>query len=88
MSRTGNNVLVLDQPLESVMLVYANDTIQWIRVNITADFADTSALADVSTLSNTVDDSNETTNLSLWTGTQAEYDALTTRDPRTLYFTR
>ena len=42
--------------------------------------------ASVATVGNSVDDQNQTPNALVWTGTAAEYAAVSPKDANTLYF--
>jgi len=45
-----------------------------------------STTATTATVGNSVDDQNQTPNALVWTGTAAEYAAVTPKDANTLYF--
>jgi len=64
----------------------ANASGTW-GINITgnAGTATTANSANLATVANTVSDANQTANITLWTGTEAQYNAIVTKDPNTLY---
>ncbi len=48
--------------------------------------ATTATSATIATVGNSVDDQNQTPNALVWTGTAAEYAAVSPKDANTLYF--
>jgi len=54
-------------------------------INNSTDSAN-ATLAATATVGNSVDDQNQTPNALVWTGTAAEYAAVTPKDANTLYF--
>jgi len=54
-------------------------------INNSTDSAN-ATLAVTATVGNSVDDQNQTPNALVWTGTAAEYAAVTPKDANTLYF--
>ena len=53
---------------------------------LTANLATTATLAATANVANEVDNQNSASNLKLWTGSQAQYDAIGSKDANTLYF--
>ncbi len=54
-------------------------------INNSTDSAN-ATLAATATVGNSVDDQNQTPNALVWTGTAAEYAAVSPKDANTLYF--